>query len=183
MLRAIREIQPRWIVGENVLGLVNWNGGMVFEEVQADLEAEGYEVQPYVLPAASVNAPHRRDRIWFIAYSNKISGESMGICKNENKKQWQEKKWSFNRSEFYMVFNRNSFKIRFGRKQEIVCESTLVSDLNGISGRLDGITFSKWINESNGSYGNAVCPPLVFQIFKAIELYGIQNTSKDQSTL
>jgi DNA (cytosine-5)-methyltransferase 1 len=69
MLRAIREIQPRWIVGENVLGLVNWNGGMVFEEVQADLEAEGYEVQPYVLPAVSVNAPHRRDRVWFIAYS------------------------------------------------------------------------------------------------------------------
>ena len=70
MLRAIREIQPRWIVGENVLGLVNWNGGLVFEEVQADLEAEGYEVQPFILPAASVNAPHRRDRVWFIAYSN-----------------------------------------------------------------------------------------------------------------
>ena len=72
MLRAIREIQPRWIVGENVLGLVNWNGGMVFEEVQADLEAEGYEVQPYVLPAAAVNAPHRRDRVWFVAYAKSI---------------------------------------------------------------------------------------------------------------
>jgi DNA (cytosine-5)-methyltransferase 1 len=69
MLRAIREIQPTWIVGENVLGLVNWNGGLVFEEVQADLEAEGYEVQPYVLPACAVNAPHRRDRVWFVAYS------------------------------------------------------------------------------------------------------------------
>ena len=70
MLRAIREIQPRWVVGENVLGLVNWSGGLVFHEVQADLEAEGYEVQPYVLPAVSVNAPHRRDRVWFVAYSN-----------------------------------------------------------------------------------------------------------------
>ena len=69
MLRAIREIKPRWVVGENVLGLVNWSGGLVFEEVQADLEAEGYEVQPYVLPAAAVNAPHRRDRIWFVAYA------------------------------------------------------------------------------------------------------------------
>jgi hypothetical protein len=58
MLRAIREIQPRWVVGENVFGLVNWNDGMVFDEVQADLEAEGYEVQPYVLPAVAVNAPH-----------------------------------------------------------------------------------------------------------------------------
>ncbi len=69
MLRAIREIQPTWVVGENVLGLVNWDGGLVFHEVQSDLEAQGYEVQPYVLPAASVNAPHRRDRVWFVAYS------------------------------------------------------------------------------------------------------------------
>lgn len=67
MLRAIKEIQPRWVVGENVYGLVNWSGGLVFHEVQADLEAAGYEVFPYVLPAVSVNAPHRRDRIWFIA--------------------------------------------------------------------------------------------------------------------
>jgi DNA (cytosine-5)-methyltransferase 1 len=70
MLKAIRAVQPRWVVGENVLGLVNWNGGLVFHEVQTDLEAAGYEVFPYVLPAASVNAPHRRDRVWFIAHSN-----------------------------------------------------------------------------------------------------------------
>jgi DNA (cytosine-5)-methyltransferase 1 len=68
MLRAIREIQPRWIVGENVRGLTNWNGGMVFDEVQSDLEAQGYEVTPFLLPACAVNAPHRRDRIWFVAY-------------------------------------------------------------------------------------------------------------------
>ena len=70
MLRAIREISPRWVVGENVRGLTNWNGGVVFDEVQADLEAEGYEVLPFLLPACAVNAPHRRDRIWFIAYSS-----------------------------------------------------------------------------------------------------------------
>ena len=70
MLRAVREIQPRWVVGENVRGLVSWNDGLVFEEVQADLESEGYEVQPFLLPAASVNAPHKRDRVWFIAYAN-----------------------------------------------------------------------------------------------------------------
>jgi DNA (cytosine-5)-methyltransferase 1 len=89
MLRSIREIQPTWVVGENVLGLVNWNGGLVFEEVQADLEAQGYEVQPYVLPAASVNAPHRRDRIWFVAYARKFRLEQcqdsrkMGARQNE----------------------------------------------------------------------------------------------------
>lgn len=68
MLRVVRECSPRWIVGENVRGLVSWNGGLVFEEVCADLETCGYSVQPFVLPAAGVNAPHRRDRVWFIAY-------------------------------------------------------------------------------------------------------------------
>jgi DNA (cytosine-5)-methyltransferase 1 len=69
MLRAIREVQPSYVVGENVRGLTNWNGGLVFDEVQADLEAEGYEVLPFLLPACAVNAPHRRDRIWFVAHS------------------------------------------------------------------------------------------------------------------
>lgn len=67
MLRAVREIQPGYVVGENVRGLVNWNGGMVFDEVQTDLESEGYEVLPFLLPAAGQNAPHGRERIWFIA--------------------------------------------------------------------------------------------------------------------
>ena len=44
MLRIIREVQPTWVVGENVFGLISWNGGLVFDEVQTDLEAEGYEL-------------------------------------------------------------------------------------------------------------------------------------------
>ena len=90
MRRLIREVQPKWVVGENVLGLVNWSGGLVFEEVQADLESEGYEVQPYVLPAASVNAPHKRDRVWFVAF------RTTAPTKNPNSNgrggnKWQEK--------------------------------------------------------------------------------------------
>lgn len=81
MLRVIREVKPTWVVGENVPGLINWDAGLVFDEVQADLEAEGYEVIPFVLPAAGVNAPHRRDRVWFVAYSasNRWIGEREGI--------------------------------------------------------------------------------------------------------
>jgi DNA (cytosine-5)-methyltransferase 1 len=77
MLRAIREILPKYVVGENVPGLINWDGGLVFEQVQADLEAEGYEVIPFVLPAASVDAPHRRDRVWFVAYRTNTGVESL----------------------------------------------------------------------------------------------------------
>lgn len=74
MLRAIREIKPRYVVGENVRGLLSWNGGLVFDEVQADLEDEGFEVIPFILPAASVNAPHKRDRVWFVAHANDKGG-------------------------------------------------------------------------------------------------------------
>lgn len=77
MLRAIREIQPRWIVGENVRGLVSWNGGLVFDEVQSDLETAGYEVLPFLLPAAGLNAPHRRDRIFFVAHRTDAGPESL----------------------------------------------------------------------------------------------------------
>jgi DNA (cytosine-5)-methyltransferase 1 len=86
-------------VGENVLGLVNWNGGLVFNEVQADLEAEGYTVQPYVLPACAVNAPHRRDRVWFVAHSagarNGNNGRGRNLC--EGNKLFQESKWEKNK--------------------------------------------------------------------------------------
>jgi len=68
MLRAIQEISPRYIVGENVRGLLNWNGGMVFNEVCVDLENNGYQVAPVIIPACGVNAPHKRERIWFVAY-------------------------------------------------------------------------------------------------------------------
>jgi site-specific DNA-cytosine methylase len=62
MLRAVQEIKPKYVIAENVFGITNIDGGMVFEQVCLDLETEGYEVQPFIIPAAAKNAPHRRDR-------------------------------------------------------------------------------------------------------------------------
>jgi len=86
MLRVIREVQPRYIVGENVRGLVNWSGGMVFDTVCADLESEGYEVLPVLLPAAGVNAPHKRDRIFFIAKNTQRNGCLFGESEKDRAK-------------------------------------------------------------------------------------------------
>lgn len=69
MLRIIKAVQPRWVVAENVPGLLGIERGMVFEQVCLDLETAGYQVQPVVLPAVAVGAPHLRNRIWFIAYT------------------------------------------------------------------------------------------------------------------
>jgi DNA (cytosine-5)-methyltransferase 1 len=76
MLRAIQEIKPKYVIAENVFGITNIDGGLVFEQVCLDLETEGYEVQPFIIPAAAKNAPHRRDRVWFVAYSNCNDGRS-----------------------------------------------------------------------------------------------------------
>ena len=63
MCRVIHEARPAWIIGENVAGIVN----LALDTVCADLEAEGYEVEPIIIPACAVDAPHRRDRVWIIA--------------------------------------------------------------------------------------------------------------------
>jgi site-specific DNA-cytosine methylase len=65
MLRVISEARPTWIIAENVAGFI----GMGLDDCISDLENEGYEVQPFVIPACAVNAPHRRDRVWIVAHS------------------------------------------------------------------------------------------------------------------
>jgi DNA (cytosine-5)-methyltransferase 1 len=70
MFRVIQLTKPAWIIAENVSGFVTWGGGMVLEQVCLDLENEGYEVQPFIIPAVAKNAPHRRDRVWIVAHLN-----------------------------------------------------------------------------------------------------------------
>jgi len=279
MLRTIREIQPTWVVGENVRGLTNWNGGLVFDEVQADLEAEGYEVTPFLLPACAVNAPHRRDRIWFIAYSKscadsrksrKLSNEakeenggwiepgtsseqqvqlptesssifgdvsdserkglqgctdtrevsskkgtlgtegdkfttesssvdkesnaadssSIGFCQHSSREQLfsetfgtqlgmdkQNDSYPQNQGlegmrgeeRRYSKLHRRQSRIENWQNFPIV--SPICDGDDGLSNRLDSITFPKWRNESIKAGGNAIVPQVVYQIFKAIEQY------------
>jgi DNA (cytosine-5)-methyltransferase 1 len=248
MLRVIREVRPRWVVGENVLGLVNWNGGLVFHEVQTDLEAQGYEVQPFVLPAAAVGAPHRRDRVWFVAYANFIRhtsrGESESFKRNRSGNNGVSQEWSeqTERIDGLFRFQRNATNTdlhgcneRDGEHEEQPSETgvdafrdieqsvgngiatdtdsygvqrravdagtsegfrqggacikearndwsarrwegfptqpPVCSGNDGIPDKLDGITFSKWRNESIKAYGNAVVPQVVLQIFRTIEEY------------
>jgi DNA (cytosine-5)-methyltransferase 1 len=233
MLRAIREIQPMYVVGENVRGLTNWNGGMVFDEVQADLEAQGYEVLPFLLPACAVNAPHRRDRIWFVANSinnrhstigGKISKKNRVSRINREKMESREFNGT-NLSRNASNTNSNGFnecnsndEINTSQRGKYALGDTNKSDGDGdssntknirskdalengelerrrfrksyqrnswnsfpsvspvcfgddgLSDRLDSITFPKWRNESIKAGGNAIVPQVAYQIFKALSL-------------
>ena len=66
MFRVIQQAQPSWVIGENVANFSN----MAFNRSKIDLESEGYTVQPFIIPACAVGAPHRRDRVWIIAYAD-----------------------------------------------------------------------------------------------------------------
>jgi DNA (cytosine-5)-methyltransferase 1 len=190
MLRAIREIQPSWVVGENVRGLTNWNGGLVFDEVQTDLEDQGYEVLPFLLPACSVNAPHRRDRIWFIAYSDNYGSNK---CNSNNEVNASEGRINalsntiksvsngFNTDTTCIGLRRESNRIgntgltfkksKRNNWQTFPTQSAICRGNDGFPGELDNITFSKWRKESIKAYGNAIVPQVAYQIFKSICQY------------
>ena len=103
VVRALREIRPAWFVGENVAGILTMvqpgeevevgnqpslfgeddrkrvllRQEYVVETICRDLEREGYAVQPFVIPACAVGAPHRRDRVWFVAHRADTGLEKM----------------------------------------------------------------------------------------------------------
>jgi DNA (cytosine-5)-methyltransferase 1 len=190
MLRAISEIKPTYVVGENVRGLTNWNGGMVFEEVCVDLESQGYTVQPILLPACSVGAPHRRDRVWFVASNTNLFRQYERECNNEEQSSQRgvnafndinENVESGNATNTCEIGFSSSKPIgKLGRQQRFTfnyeqriwqkfpSQSPICGGDDGLPTELDGITFSKWRQESIKGYGNAIVPQVAYEIFKVI---------------
>lgn len=270
MLRAIQEIRPTWIVGENVNGITSMvessedikmgstddifeknyiyrkEQKFTIERICKDFERAGYSIQPIVIPACSIGAPHRRDRVWFIAHRdnsrteskqtreelsnksetitntecnrgrkvhNKIeSKQSNGhglncngnertitdtysdrwrIGKNEqkfikggerktnnstngkyriatNSKSDRTKRELFNKQKKKQFDGQNIRDIQT-RWSNFPTQSPICSRNDGISNRLDGITFPKWRTESIKAYGNAWVPEVAYYIFKAID--------------
>jgi DNA-cytosine methyltransferase len=93
MFRIIKAFKPRYVIGENVRGIVNIQEGVVFETVCTDLESEGYEVQPFIIPAAGVGAPHRRERVWIIANREESMVNSDNIRFQQHSTTKEESSW------------------------------------------------------------------------------------------
>ena len=269
VVRVIREVRPTWVVGENVAGILTMvqpgeeteMGGQtnifgevdrnrvllrqeyVVETICGDLEREGYSVQPFIIPACAVGAPHRRDRVWFVAYCT----DRWDIDTSKRKRTNLHEGKSFTRSDREGT-SSDTDGIRFGRRQNKqesiswskstanysvsrqngviadtkcdrrnkICENVQSEISNGkridsnglqwndtlcqsipadrwkdfptqspvcigddeLSTRLDGITFSRWRQESIKAYGNAWVPAVSYEIFKAIEEVTINYTNE-----
>jgi len=198
MLRVIREVAPRYVVGENVLGLTNWNGGLVFDEVHTDLESAGYEVAAVVIPAAAVNAPHGRDRVWFVAKrvvadavcgaDGNDSGEIVGTSSEIRRGTSVNVPNQFcgtgvvadadgERSDIRThdtkisrdIVATNTKKFERTKWESFPTKPAVCSGNDGVPDQLDGITFSKWRFESLKAYGNAIVPQVAYEIFKTIQ--------------
>jgi len=162
MLRAIREVQPRWVVGENVHGIINWGRGMVVKDIKTDLENEGYKLfPPVVLPACAISAPHKRDRTWFIAYSeqgrrpsikqdifegNRNMGELQllnSLCNGKNIK-----------------FERPGFEANW----ELDIKTSICRKDDGLPDWMDRIA----------ALGNAIVPQVAYELYRVIELMEVE---------
>ena len=93
MLRVIREVSPRWVVGENVAGILSVDGGRVLAGILADLENAGYSTEIYSIPAIGVGAPHERERVWIVAHcdgrslrewTREVEGKNSGSIAHTN---------------------------------------------------------------------------------------------------
>ena len=216
MLRAIREIRPTWVIGENVGGIISMvqpgceteveHQAALFEEtdketileqeyvvetVCRDLEQEGYTVQPVVIPACAVGAPHRRDRVFFIAYRSDAGTESVqregkdrvyqfkyapdscgfglqdGICSECNDSEGRETSNGY-ASQSSVNGRRALFTTSW---ENFPTQSPVCRGNDGLPFDVVRLTISitAWCTGSIKGYGNAIVPQVMFEIFKAIE--------------
>lgn len=177
MFRVIQEFKPTWIIGENVAGIIN----MALEKVCVDLEAEGYEVQPLVIPACAVGAPHRRDRVWIIAHSqhNGVtrSEESRKDCGTQQQTPTREK-LSINEH----ARTRPLWKEKTGWNtdwnldwREVADRTCVLRVDDGLPRRMGGSTISRarWRKEALKAYGNAIVPQVAIEIMKGMKYGGL----------
>lgn len=154
MLRAIREVAPRYVVGENVPGLLSQQDGMVFRGVCADLEAEGYQVAVLNIPAAGIGAPHQRERLWFVAYASGARPQRSQQRKTSSAATWSP---------------RPTAK-RFADEHWIEAATRLCRVDYGVPRGLDTSALPKgWKAKSLKGYGNAIVPMVACQIFQTLE--------------
>lgn len=215
MLRVIRETRPLWVIGENVAGITNMvqpgsetdvetksdqdeenyketilEQEYIINTICDDLEREGYSVQPIIVPACGVGAPHRRDRVWFITHSNGSRGLQFGERRDiRDKEQYDQDKGPerheqpsrFGGSgEAYVISDSDNERLSTigitdrvssaERWKDFPTQPPVCRGNDGLPFNVDNLTipYGKWIKESIKTYGNAIVPQIAMKIFEII---------------
>lgn len=164
MLRVIRLTKPEWVIAENVRGLLTWNEGLVFEQVCTDMETSGYEVWPFIIPAIAVNAPHRRDRIWWVARNTEHARPD----------ETQDPEGSTQRSHSNPQRpnqNEQSTRPDWSRHWlEVATELCSVDDGLPVELGESKLSKARHRKEQIKAYGNAIVPAVAMEIMRGIAL-------------
>lgn len=156
MVRAIEEIKPRYVVAENVENILRTNDGRDFRIIISELVRMGYDCEWKVCRASDVGGCHHRARLYLVAYSNSIrlsQGKSFFAYVDEEASQRRR------------IIRGTTVSVGISWENE---PSVYYVD-DGISSKLDGITFPKWRSESIKAGGNSVVPKIPYLIFKKIK--------------
>ena len=172
MLRVIKEVQPRWIIGENVQNLINISDGQILQGIHNDLEACGFEVQTFNISASSQGAWHKRSRVWIVA-SNTNSRLSIG----ENEKI-QTRGITFNNGSSADVSDSNNIRTQIQTQREhtsikmlrITSKESWWQIKSKLCGVPDGVQYELYPDRANRikALGNSIVPQIVNEIGKAI---------------
>lgn len=153
MLRVISEVKPRWIVAENVRGLLSIESGQVFAEIITSLESEGYEVVTFCIPASAVNAPHKRDRLWIIANTESVFARGLSVRKKAQNSRNQQRSCNAWGESWLDIALRTCVR---GMDDGLSDELDIVGSRDNRTNRLKAL-------------GNSIIPAIAYEIFRAIE--------------
>jgi DNA (cytosine-5)-methyltransferase 1 len=142
--RIIRELRPRWFIGENVPGLATWNNGEVLATIKSDLEGAGYEMWTFNIPATAVGGSHIRERLWFVAHDK--SQRIQGV-----RPTGQQEPQPLVRTLLPLRRSNGEWEV----------EPDLRRANDGVSGGMDRLKL----------LGNAIVPSIAFMIFETIKEY------------
>lgn len=150
MLRVIKQARPIWVVCENVEGHIT-NG---LDSVCNDMEAEGYKVQSFVIPACAIGAPHIRNRVWIIAHTPGNGGQRVMAESGREKKENAGRRGQPDRKSLQV--DARSAKTGWSNGWGVGARVCGVG--NGIPDRVD----------RNKSLGNAIVPQVAYEILRTI---------------
>jgi DNA (cytosine-5)-methyltransferase 1 len=141
--RLIKEIKPKYVIAENVSALRTRG----LDKVLSSLMEIGYAAEWHCIPASTIGAPHKRDRIWIIGYSNNITGiqkDSPIMSSRSIREAWESNSWGHWR--------------QVSRDNRVVPQSISIGVGYGLPYRMDRMK----------QLGNAVVPQIPEMIGKAI---------------
>ena len=200
MFRTIQITRPEWVIAENVRGFTNWGGGMAFDKVLSDLEAENYSHRAFIIPAVAVNAPHRRDRVWIVANRNsqrsgaqgngnntdgaqsnerrakqpqhRIDGQSSVITDTRPQRRSERSGESLQSKSEEPERSDNQYPDWQRNWQEVAVATCNDAMDDGLPRLVDGVPVSRanWRKNSLKAYGNGIVHQIAVEIFNGIKL-------------